>query len=65
MVLTKGLSRERNAVRYQFIIDLLDVWIPATNLGYVNLNDGVLGLFGYVCLGRPSEECINNASLVL
>ncbi|KAI0702502.1 peroxisomal biogenesis factor [Cytidiella melzeri] len=35
-------------IRYQFIIDLLDVWIPATNLGYVNLNDGVLGIFGLI-----------------
>ncbi|KAI0374318.1 peroxisomal biogenesis factor 11 [Pilatotrama ljubarskyi] len=40
------LQVAREAVRYQFIIDLLDVWIPATNIGLVNLNDGVLGIFG-------------------
>ncbi|KAI0348679.1 peroxisomal biogenesis factor [Trametopsis cervina] len=55
----KGLQQERDNkiwtlqsatadVRYQFIIDLLDVWIPATNLGFVNLNDGVLGIFGVI-----------------
>ncbi|KAI0094615.1 peroxisomal biogenesis factor 11 [Irpex rosettiformis] len=41
-----SLERTTAGVRYQFIIDLFDVWIPATNLGFVNLNDGVLGLFG-------------------
>ena len=35
-------------VRHQFTIDLLDIWIPATNLGFVSLNDGVVGIFGYV-----------------
>ncbi|KAF5375294.1 hypothetical protein D9758_000156 [Tetrapyrgos nigripes] len=34
--------------RNQLVIDLLDVWIPATNLGFTNLNDGVLGIFGLV-----------------
>ena len=38
----------RDATRHQFIIDLLDVWIPATNLGYTRLNDGFLGIFGSV-----------------
>lgn len=28
----------------------MDVWIPATNIGLVNFNDGVLGIFGYVTL---------------
>lgn len=41
-----NLEIAREAVRYQFIIDLLDVWIPATNIGLINLNDGVLGIFG-------------------
>ncbi|KAL5518834.1 PEX11 [Sanghuangporus vaninii] len=43
-----AVEKERNSLRYQFAIDLLDVWIPATNLGYVNLNDGVLGFFGFI-----------------
>lgn len=42
------LQAAREAVRYQFVIDLLDVWIPATGIGLVNLNDGVLGIFGWV-----------------
>jgi peroxin-11B len=36
----------RVATRQQFIIDILDVWLPAANLGLVNLNDGTLGIFG-------------------
>ncbi|EJD03852.1 PEX11-domain-containing protein [Fomitiporia mediterranea MF3/22] len=43
-----AVEKERKVMRSQFVIDLLDVWIPATNLGYVNLNDGVLGLFGFI-----------------
>ena len=43
-----SLQLTQDATRYQFIIDVLDVWIPATNIGLVNLNDGVLGIFGYV-----------------
>lgn len=37
---------DRVAARYQFVQDLLDVWIPASNLGYVELNDGVIGICG-------------------
>ena len=44
----RSLQTAREEVRYQFIIDLLDVWIPATNIGLVNLNDGILGIFGLV-----------------
>ncbi|KAL7285646.1 hypothetical protein ACG7TL_000751 [Trametes sanguinea] len=44
----QDLQLAREAVRYQFIIDLLDVWIPATNIGLVNFNDGVLGLSGLI-----------------
>lgn len=36
----------RAATRQQFIIDILDMWLPAANLGLVNLNDGTLGIFG-------------------
>ncbi|EKM60933.1 uncharacterized protein PHACADRAFT_133883 [Phanerochaete carnosa HHB-10118-sp] len=38
----------RAETRFQFIVDLLDVWIPATNLGLVTLNDGIVGMFGFV-----------------
>jgi len=43
-----ALQNTRTALRYQFIIDSLDVWLPATNLGFVNLNDGILGITGTV-----------------
>ena len=42
------MYRAREATRFQFIVDLLDFWVPATNLGLVNLNDGFVGIFGYV-----------------
>ena len=71
------MDRQRNGVRQQFVIDILDVWIPATNLGLVNFNDGVLGIFGYVILlkrqadskqrnvglSRPCWLCVNSGSL--
>ncbi|OJT11362.1 Peroxisomal membrane protein PMP30B [Trametes pubescens] len=43
-----NLQLTRESVRYQFVIDILDVWIPATAIGLVNLNDGVLGVFGII-----------------
>ena len=43
-------EKERKAVRYQLVIDSLDVWLPATGLGVVNVNDGVAGILGYVIL---------------
>ena len=41
-----GFHSIRAATRQQFIIDILDVWVPAANLGLVHVNDGVLGIFG-------------------
>jgi hypothetical protein len=43
-----ALDSARASLRYQFVIDSLDVWLPASNLGLVHLNDGVLGFTGYV-----------------
>jgi peroxin-11B len=43
-----SLQAARAAVRYQFIIDSLDIWIPATNLDIVNFNDGILGISGTI-----------------
>ncbi|KAH9944515.1 peroxisomal biogenesis factor [Epithele typhae] len=43
-----NLQVARDVLRYQFIIDILDVWIPATNIGLVNFNEGVLGIFGFI-----------------
>jgi len=44
----RSLQTMRGATRHQFIIDILDVWLPASNLGLVNLNDGILGIFGFI-----------------
>jgi len=44
----RALHTMRTATRHQFIIDILDVWLPASNLGLVNLNDGILGIFGLI-----------------
>ncbi|KAJ3475448.1 hypothetical protein NLI96_g11827 [Meripilus lineatus] len=44
----QALNAERYATRHQFVIDLLDVWIPAASLGLVVLNEGLLGLFGLI-----------------
>jgi len=43
-----SLQAARAALRYQVIIDSLDVWIPATNLGIVHFNDGILGFSGTI-----------------
>ncbi|KII93248.1 hypothetical protein PLICRDRAFT_35437 [Plicaturopsis crispa FD-325 SS-3] len=44
----RALESLRASTRHQFVIDFLDVWIPATNIGLVNFNDGVLGVFGLI-----------------
>jgi len=44
----RALRTTRAATRHQFIIDVLDVWLPASNLGLVSLNDGILGVFGLI-----------------
>jgi len=44
----RALHAMRTATRHQFIIDVLDAWLPAANLGLVNLNDGLIGIFGFI-----------------
>lgn len=34
--------------QYQLIQDSLDIWLPVTNLQFVQLNDGVLGIIGTI-----------------
>ncbi|KAH0838409.1 peroxisomal biogenesis factor 11-domain-containing protein [Lanmaoa asiatica] len=43
-----ALEKMRSDTRYQFIIDVLDIWIPASNLSLVNVNDGTVGLAGFI-----------------
>lgn len=38
--------RERNAASIQLVSDLCDLTVPATALGFVNLDDGIVGLAG-------------------
>ncbi|KAF9431496.1 Peroxisomal membrane protein PMP27 [Entomortierella beljakovae] len=44
----KILSREQHEVNKQLVQDALDMFIPATGLGYVNLDDGAVGLIGTI-----------------
>jgi len=41
-------TRQRQTLLSQLVMDSCDIWIPATNLGYTKLNDGVLGFLGSV-----------------
>jgi len=38
----------RNNNRKQLVIDLLDVWIPATGAELLNINEGTLGILGLI-----------------
>ncbi|KAJ3987548.1 peroxisomal biogenesis factor 11 [Lentinula detonsa] len=52
----------RDATRQQLVIDLLDLWIPATALGISSMNDGVLGIFGVitsVMAGQKQWQSVN------
>jgi peroxin-11B len=40
----------REATRRQLVIDVLDVWIPATGAELVSVNEGMLGILGFVTL---------------
>ncbi|WWC89385.1 uncharacterized protein L201_004308 [Kwoniella dendrophila CBS 6074] len=42
----RALLNQRQTLLSQLIIDACDVWIPATSLGYTNINDGVIGALG-------------------
>ncbi|KAF9654254.1 peroxisomal biogenesis factor 11 [Thelephora ganbajun] len=44
----RGLEATQAATKQQFIIDVLDFWLPATAIGLVNLNDGIVGMFGFI-----------------
>jgi hypothetical protein len=39
-------NRQQRAVNIQLISDLCDLTVPSTALGYVNLDDGIIGLAG-------------------
>jgi hypothetical protein len=45
-------NREQHSVNKQLLQDGLDMLIPATGLGYLHLDDGAVGLIGYVSWTR-------------
>ncbi|KAI9882791.1 MAG: hypothetical protein M1823_005454 [Watsoniomyces obsoletus] len=44
----KRLERERTATQIQLVSDICDLTIPSSALGYVTLDDGIVGLAGTV-----------------
>ncbi|WWD02910.1 hypothetical protein V865_000952 [Kwoniella europaea PYCC6329] len=44
----RALLAQRQTLLSQLISDSCDIWIPATGLGYTNVNDGVLGALGTI-----------------
>ncbi|KAF8925731.1 putative peroxisomal membrane protein PMP27 [Dissophora ornata] len=44
----KAIAKEQHSVNKQLLQDGLDMLIPATGLGYLNLDDGLIGLIGTV-----------------
>jgi len=55
----------RAATRQQLIIDMCDVSIPATGAGIFTINEGTLGILGYVYrLVRSGNNFIPPSSLI-
>ncbi|MCJ1340132.1 Peroxisomal membrane protein PMP27 [Bachmanniomyces sp. S44760] len=48
LVESKKLQRERTSTNIQLVSDLCDLTVPGSALGYVNLDDGIVGLAGTV-----------------
>ncbi|KAI9712701.1 MAG: Peroxisomal membrane protein PMP27 [Bogoriella megaspora] len=44
----KKLQRERNVASLQLVSDLCDIAVPSSAVGYLNLDDGIVGLAGTV-----------------
>jgi len=42
------IATQREATRYQLILDTLDFWLPASSLGLVNISDGLAGILGFI-----------------
>ncbi|KAF8349952.1 peroxisomal biogenesis factor 11 [Amanita rubescens] len=43
-----AIKTSRAATRQQLLLDWLDIWIPATGAGLVNVNEGALGILGLI-----------------
>ena len=46
MLESKKLERERSATSIQLVSDVADLLVPSAALGFLNLDDGVVGLAG-------------------
>ena len=46
LIVRVSCARERSATQLQLISDLCDVTVPTSNLGLLNLDDGIVGLAG-------------------
>ncbi|KAG0223024.1 peroxisomal biogenesis factor 11 [Mortierella sp. GBAus27b] len=44
----KAIAKEQRDVNWQLLQDALDALIPSSSLGYVNLDDGIVGLVGTI-----------------
>jgi len=42
------MDRQRTAANIQLISDICDLAVPSSALGYINLDDGIVGLAGTV-----------------
>ncbi|KAF9012206.1 Peroxisomal membrane protein PMP27, partial [Haplosporangium bisporale] len=53
----KSLAKEQDAVNKTLLLDGLDMLIPSTGLGYVDLDDGAVGLIGTITsiMGAQSQ----------
>lgn len=45
---SKKLAKERSATVTQFVSDVCDITVPTSGLGYINFDDGIVGLAGTV-----------------
>lgn len=56
------LLREQHAIRRQLVQDTIDLILPASSLGYLHFNDGILGMAGLVTSimeGRKQWKAVN------
>ncbi|BEJ16585.1 hypothetical protein CspHIS471_0511900 [Cutaneotrichosporon sp. HIS471] len=44
----RALLAQRQTIISQLVTDVFDFWLPANALGYINLNDGVIGTAGAI-----------------
>ncbi|KAF9966977.1 Peroxisomal membrane protein PMP27 [Actinomortierella ambigua] len=53
----KAIAKEQYSINKQLVQDGLDMLIPATGLGYLSLDDGIIGLIGTVTaiMGAQSQ----------